>query len=97
MKDLLICLTALAYFQQKTMPEKAATGDQKEEKSALDMEVIVKRVPKKLYSQLGYRMNEHLFVCLTWNISRSRKAAGKIKLPGKEYAAYGEAAEERCP
>lgn len=42
MKDLLICLTALAYFQQKTRPEKAATGEQKEEKSALNKEIIVK-------------------------------------------------------
>lgn len=46
MKDLLICLAAHAYIQQKTMAEKAATGEQKEKKSALDMEVIVKRVPK---------------------------------------------------
>lgn len=36
-------------------------------------------------------MNEHLFDCLTCTISRPRKAAGKIKLPGKEDAAYGEA------
>lgn len=48
--------------------------------------------PKKLFGQLGYRMNEYLFNCLICTISRPRKAAGKIKLPGKEYAAYGEAA-----
>lgn len=48
--------------------------------------------PKKLYSQSGYKTNEHLFDCLTCTISRHRKAAGKTKLPGKECAAYGEAA-----
>lgn len=48
--------------------------------------------PKMLYSQVGYKMNEHLFDCLTCTISRCRKAAGKTKLPDKEYAAYGEAA-----
>lgn len=46
MKDLLICLTARAYIQQKTIAEKAATGEQKERKGALDIKVIVKRVPK---------------------------------------------------
>lgn len=47
--------------------------------------------PKKLYSQLGYRKNEHLFDCLTAPSTGPGRLQERLSCQA-EYAAYGEAA-----
>lgn len=72
-------------------PEKAALENKKSKKSALDTSVVEKQVLKSSVVSFTRGLMNTAFGCLTCTSIGPRKAAEKIKLAGKEQAAYGKA------